>query len=73
VDRMLRNHLEALKLTKKAREGDGVPESRVSPLALAMNLLERAKARQAEEAVAEADTTPQKVQRTPEDPAGGDA
>jgi len=31
-------------------EGDGEPESRVSPLALAMNLLERAKARQAEEA-----------------------
>ena len=64
VDRMLRHHLDDLKMTKRAREGDGTPESRVSPLALAMNLLERAKARRAEETVAEADTTPETVQRT---------
>jgi len=69
VDRMLRGHLEALKLTKKAREGDGQPESRTTPLSLAMSLLERAKARHAEEqADAEAaapDETPETLPRTP--------
>jgi len=69
VDRMLRNHLEALKLTKKAREGDGQPESRTTPLSLAMSLLERAKARHAEEQAdaeaAEAVETPESLPRTP--------
>jgi len=64
VDRMLRHHLDALKVTKKAREGDGPAESRTSPLSLAMSLLERAKARQAEEESADAEKTPESLQRT---------
>ncbi|HEY3377655.1 MAG TPA: hypothetical protein VGL77_09200 [Armatimonadota bacterium] len=64
VDRMLRHHLDDLKVTKRAREGDGASESRTSPLALAMSLLERAKARQAEEETADAEKTPETLQRT---------
>ncbi len=64
VDRMLRHHLDDLKVTKRAREGDGPAENRTSPMALAMSLLERAKARQAEEETADAEKTPESLQRT---------
>lgn len=65
IDRLLRHHLDDLKVTKRAREGDGTPESRTSPLSLAMSLLERAKARKAEEQVAaEDEKTPDSLQRT---------
>lgn len=64
VDRMLHRHLDDLKVTKKAREGDGPTESRTSPMALAISLIERAKARQAEEEVVDAEKTLETLQRT---------
>lgn len=67
VDRMLRRHLDDLKVTKKAREGDGPAENRTSPMALAMSLLERAKARQVEEVAADSEKTPETLQRTSEE------
>ncbi|MHB9023453.1 MAG: hypothetical protein ACYC7E_04680 [Armatimonadota bacterium] len=73
IDRLLRHHLDDLKVTKRAREGDGAVDARMSPMDIALSLLARAKARQAEEAAEAADAeastekTPETVQRTPGD------
>lgn len=48
LDRMIRSHMMDLKLTKKMREGEGAADKVSSPMDYAMQLVERAKQRQAE-------------------------
>ena len=86
IDGLLRANLKDLKATKRTREGDGTPQTSISPAEWASELLvkvARARELQAQQEGAESAETPapapspkktgKRVQRTPEDDGEGHA